>query len=1552
MRKPYQLLLLLLGVLTVALPVAALADIEEMMTGMPEYRQFVSKVGRLRTSDVNDPDTVWIGHIADASWRPRDKNGNVLTELAFPSIQTGGYGPYRIGRGDYRPGVGPGTHYNGVWDFDHYGAATGAQGSFPARGAETDSLMGWWPLARPFQSGDAVNIDDKARPFYGLDYGNQGNYVMNMGSPKRTFGVVSYWHRDPGKNSAPLADTGAVVAGPNPEWKPIGGTNSAWCGLRAEGDASVIDQVSLGGTGNAYNQTVLSYRGNNSYFQAGSQSALGTDQNFPGYGSQWDQMLYQDIVLTSNSDVNVQFDYATNMDPRRGGSGTQRIGYFYKDPKKNVAGNDGNFISATDAQASFSGPVDSFMVYIGLPVNDLACHYSNSLLASDTEPVYDPQRRWFSEVLQLDNTGGLTKIQQLLSVAGATGTMAGDGTITPVHGTIVVSGANLQSKGIIGAGGGTVRVVFRVKTNRGNDDEDYAATGFTSRTRGAAILDNVAITQGGGNLVDFGDFEAAGSIDNNLSTLPTAAWKSTGKPPGIYVHVHTVDPSVIGSAPWNGPCSSPNFADPSAANRQCNMISNVLTGGDHDNAEKPGGGFGASDQDRARWAASPTINLKSTGPGDYNGQGIDAEIADCTDLILAFDEHTPGFRGNVNGNFFSIGIQAYPARQANGLNVWGEARQALTIFSFGAQTCVTTSFSPKTNGLLLTSNTNGIPDSIRVYFQFLSRCFTVSHTAADCSPVSPNVQTGNHIDNLSVALIDVAPPAGLAVSPWFKFSDAFPTTSTTNFASSNFDTCAAWIRGGFNAFTANPGLTRPSIQSDTAWVTTGQKAGIRVDMVFRILPGVGNYVQIGNRLSGIRRIPTSTAASTPTDGGNGALTSTQKFWGAYMANNGEFGTVYPGNSHVMPSGRWDPDGWCSARMDTVEKNLFPATNLGAISGIDPTNWQTTYHELDPKFAILGLAKNRCFIVDPSANRGQTCNSRTTTSVVSCNLVCGAHPVTGNAFPPVWATSDPTSGLAPSENILPQGQTYEFTKIIPDGLLTPGAHVQYFFRRSPGAAAPVDYLPDTNFVFNPFTDAARWYHFSVLPDRWKDPAFAAGGTGMACMLVDDVGDRRFDEFFWVSVADSIGMTAANKRGAHNGWRARGDQGAILNADNGSIGSDDSIARRDNGGQPGTLWDLWNTTAGESSTTGAAWLANRAAAQPAAGELIDGKATRTGPTGDMLRNFYRTLVYLTGDLGTNVMWGRVSNRTDDDMAMCNDFAVIPGGTAKPRSVFVFGSAFCENLLSQGAGGTSFLGTYFGTLFRNGVYRTFSTNPKQVSNFNPVGGTALDVAGASFGFSGQKYGLSDGCGLENDVLNINPVVTTAVAQVQHENVGSNGPYIASVYAPNGTGRDQITYLDGTRIQRLGTIITYNPISGAPVLPLAPAGLRSYMFKALTIVAGGLGCGPQGNPVGVGDGPGLGGSAFVDFLSLKSSNPMRSGQARIAFGLARTEKVQVRVYDVTGRLVKTLADRAFAGGQEHVVFWDGSSDAGAKVRSGVYFYQLKTPTWTSQKKLAVLAN
>src|SRR5204863_8133921 len=95
--------LFLLGVLLVARPMVARAQDEiDAGLGAPSVWKLKSlRVGaaKLRTSLTNDPDTVWIGHIADPTWVPKDRNG-----ANVPGVPAGGYGPYHVGRGENLPG--------------------------------------------------------------------------------------------------------------------------------------------------------------------------------------------------------------------------------------------------------------------------------------------------------------------------------------------------------------------------------------------------------------------------------------------------------------------------------------------------------------------------------------------------------------------------------------------------------------------------------------------------------------------------------------------------------------------------------------------------------------------------------------------------------------------------------------------------------------------------------------------------------------------------------------------------------------------------------------------------------------------------------------------------------------------------------------------------------------------------------------------------------------------------------------------------------------------------------------------------------------------------------------------------------------------------------------------------------------------------------------------------------------------------------------------------------------------------------------------------------
>jgi spore coat protein A len=78
---------------------------------------------------------------------------------------------------------------------------------------------------------------------------------------------------------------------------------------------------------------------------------------------------------------------------------------------------------------------------------------------------------------------------------------------------------------------------------------------------------------------------------------------------------------------------------------------------------------------------------------------------------------------------------------------------------------------------------------------------------------------------------------------------------------------------------------------------------------------------------------------------------------------------------------------------------------------------------------------------------------------------------------------------------------------------------------------------------------------------------------------------------------------------------------------------------------------------------------------------------------------------------------------------------------------------------------------------------------------------------------------------------------------------------------------------------------------------------------------------------------------------NPM----TQIRFSLERSQHAKLRVFDVAGRLVRTLADREFAAGQ-HVMLWDGKDDAGLQVSSGVYFYRLLGGERVLTRRMVVL--
>jgi hypothetical protein len=86
---------------------------------------------------------------------------------------------------------------------------------------------------------------------------------------------------------------------------------------------------------------------------------------------------------------------------------------------------------------------------------------------------------------------------------------------------------------------------------------------------------------------------------------------------------------------------------------------------------------------------------------------------------------------------------------------------------------------------------------------------------------------------------------------------------------------------------------------------------------------------------------------------------------------------------------------------------------------------------------------------------------------------------------------------------------------------------------------------------------------------------------------------------------------------------------------------------------------------------------------------------------------------------------------------------------------------------------------------------------------------------------------------------------------------------------------------------------------------------------------------------------------LALAGGNP--ASRHVLAYSLAQTARVNLTIYNVQGRAVRTLVDQDAAAGDFSAV-WDGRSDDGAAVARGVYFARFSTDGRTADERKLVL--
>jgi hypothetical protein len=73
------------------------------------------------------------------------------------------------------------------------------------------------------------------------------------------------------------------------------------------------------------------------------------------------------------------------------------------------------------------------------------------------------------------------------------------------------------------------------------------------------------------------------------------------------------------------------------------------------------------------------------------------------------------------------------------------------------------------------------------------------------------------------------------------------------------------------------------------------------------------------------------------------------------------------------------------------------------------------------------------------------------------------------------------------------------------------------------------------------------------------------------------------------------------------------------------------------------------------------------------------------------------------------------------------------------------------------------------------------------------------------------------------------------------------------------------------------------------------------------------------------------------------------ISFTLPERARVELFIFDLEGKLVRTLVDNTMSGGFKEIV-WNGTDSRGDPVSSGVYFCRLKVGKDVSTKKMILL--
>jgi len=349
-----------------------------------------------------------------------------------------------------------------------------------------------------------------------------------------------------------------------------------------------------------------------------------------------------------------------------------------------------------------------------------------------------------------------------------------------------------------------------------------------------------------------------------------------------------------------------------------------------------------------------------------------------------------------------------------------------------------------------------------------------------------------------------------------------------------------------------------------------------------------------------------------------------------------------------------------------------------------------------------------------------------------------------------------------------------------------------------------------------------------------------------------------------------------------------------------GRDDFMS---SGGDP-PKWDIYNV--------GGAGFSTRQHEPNILGNSTIGMG---GMTDDLGNPAYDVIIWLNGSFDA---------LTISDTTRINLKTYINNG----GNLLSFGQDVARNLSSQGQGSGAadsaiqFLQEYLGTEY---VQDETST---RIINITGASGTSLE--GLIFGLYGECPDRSEGAYDQLELASNLPVGHTneVLASYSDGSPADTGAAAIKLSIAGGGNGVQAAFSMGNFLSDDARACFLNAmlVGEFGLTDMSYTGCQNTGTGAPVVAAGGFGfdlAAAAPNP-------------FVSSTSIKFSVPSRT-------------HVSIEVYNILGQRVRTLVDEQLDA-DSYVREWDGRSDAGSQVSSGIYFYKMVAGDFSATKKAVLL--